>query len=97
MGKLLEGDRPDGSKSLLFYCPGCESYHAVTVVKGRDYEGPVWGWNENMDKPTFDPSILCNAGTDRQCHLFVRSGMIEFLADCHHELAGKTVEMGEED
>lgn len=27
------------------------------------------------------------------CHSFVRGGMIEFLSDCTHELAGKTVPM----
>jgi hypothetical protein len=27
------------------------------------------------------------------CHLFVRDGMLEFLTDCTHELAGKTVPM----
>lgn len=27
------------------------------------------------------------------CHSFVRNGKIEFLSDCTHELAGKTVEL----
>lgn len=27
------------------------------------------------------------------CHSFVRDGQIEFLSDCTHELAGKTVPM----
>ncbi|MGC4033677.1 MAG: hypothetical protein QM754_18485 [Tepidisphaeraceae bacterium] len=26
-----------------------------------------------------------------RCHSFVRDGQIEFLGDCTHELAGKTV------
>lgn len=26
-----------------------------------------------------------------RCHSFVRGGMVEFLADCTHELAGKTL------
>lgn len=28
-----------------------------------------------------------------RCHLFVRNGMIEFLSDCTHKLAGKTVKL----
>lgn len=28
-----------------------------------------------------------------RCHSYVRDGMIEFLSDCTHELAGKTVPM----
>ena len=30
-------------------------------------------------------------GADMRCHSFVREGLIEFLSDCTHELAGKTV------
>lgn len=30
---------------------------------------------------------------DRVCHSFVRDGRIQFLADCTHSLAGKTVDM----
>jgi hypothetical protein len=30
-----------------------------------------------------------------RCHLFITDGKIEYLADCTHELAGKTVEMEE--
>lgn len=29
------------------------------------------------------------------CHSFIREGNIEFLSDCTHELAGKTVPMGD--
>lgn len=32
------------------------------------------------------PEFHCN-----RCHSFVRDGMIEFLPDCSHALAGKTV------
>lgn len=31
------------------------------------------------------------------CHSFVRDGMIQYLSDCTHSLAGQTVEMEEED
>ncbi len=27
------------------------------------------------------------------CHLFIREGMIEYLSDCTHSLAGQTVEL----
>jgi hypothetical protein len=43
------------------------------------------------DRPTVSPSILATG--QRRCHSFVRDGMIEFLADSEHELAGKTVEL----
>ncbi len=31
--------------------------------------------------------------TSSVCHSFIRNGMIEFLSDCTHALAGKTVPM----
>ena len=34
---------------------------------------------------------------DMVCHSFITNGMIQFLGDCTHELAGKTVEMIEID
>lgn len=30
---------------------------------------------------------------EQRCHSFVREGRIEFLSDCNHELAGKTLDM----
>ena len=71
----------------VFECPGCRELHGV-------HDG--WEFNGDRDRPTFSPSILV-AGSDpeRRCHSFVRNGKIEFLSDCHHELAGKTVELPE--
>jgi hypothetical protein len=84
-------------KSAFFFCPGCKYYHAVAVQPGRNEQGATWSWNGDMEKPTFEPSVLTERGTDRQCHLFVRDGSIQFLSDCTHELAGQTVPMEDED
>ena len=65
--------------------------------------------NDNMEKPSFSASYLSYgipanpdadpkhfpsgyAGSPR-CHSFVKDGMIQFLADCDHPLAGQTVPM----
>lgn len=62
-----------------------------------------WTWNKDYDKPTVTPSILNSC----QCvvldngtrispyvnHIFIRDGQIEYLSDCTHALAGKTVDM----
>jgi Family of unknown function (DUF6527) len=45
---------------LLFWCPGCDGAHGVTVGEGL---GPRWGYNGNADKPTFTPSILVRSET----------------------------------
>lgn len=89
---------------LTFECPGCDSLHVVNIQP----PGPVWSFNGDSDKPTLSPSIRVtwpanpNATeefkewrTERVCHSFVKDGMIQFLSDCYHPLAGKTVELPE--
>jgi hypothetical protein len=75
----------------IFHCPGCHYGH---VVRFRGNE-PVWqisGIEE--DKATVNPSLLVNGHIlERRCHSFIRDGKIQFLADCFHELAGKTVDI----
>jgi len=76
---------------VAFWCPGCDSCHAIPV------EGPkAWGYNGNPSAPTISPSILVTweegeAREKRVCHSFVRDGSIQFLGDCTHALAGQTV------
>lgn len=53
-----------------------------------------WTFNGDLDKPTFSPSMLAYANnTHGRDHFFVRDGKIEYLSDCDHELAGKTIDM----
>lgn len=75
----------------MFWCPGCDSPHALTV------EGPhAWGFNGDEQRPTFTPSVLVTGGGDkRRCHSFVRDGQIQFLGDCTHALANQTVPLPE--
>ena len=88
MSKLATGTDQEGSKRYFFYCPGCKQYH---MFDSR------WQFNGDMDKPTFSPSLLCNPNwNERRCHLYVTDGRIQFLSDCHHDLAGQTVDMAEE-
>lgn len=47
--RMAEGGR------LLFFCPGCNEAHQVTVGDGP---GPRWGFNGDYDRPTFTPSVL---------------------------------------
>ena len=83
---------------VAFRCPGCNARHAISVKR--------WTWNGSGDRPTFTPSILVRTGravdpnfTREQgdlpgvCHSYVTDGMIRFLSDSTHELAGQTVEL----
>lgn len=71
-----------------FVCPGCEEGHSVDVR--TDGGRPNWTFSGSLDFPTFTPSVFY---PDRVCHFFIRSGRMEFLADCTHPLAGKIVDM----
>lgn len=87
------GELPDGAKQYFFHCPGCEYAHGFTVG-GESGTHPSWTWNGSMDKPTFTPSLLCNASlSESRCHSFVTDGRIQFLSDCFHKLANQTVEI----
>lgn len=53
-----------------------------------------------MDRPTIEPSILirfARGDSPVVCHSFVRAGVVDFLGDCTHALAGQSVAMKPED
>ena len=76
-----------------FWCPGCNKAHRVMVKEFTPDGTCLWGWNGDWHKTTFTPSILvtCGPNDEGRCHSFVRDGNIQFLSDCNHALAGKTV------
>lgn len=75
----------------IFKCPGCKCLHVITVENNG---GPCWTFNGDVNKPTFEPSLLCNQSfPDARCHSFIRNGQIQFLGDCYHELKGQTVDI----
>jgi hypothetical protein len=86
-----------------FDCPGCKMGHELPVQPmPHDSTKKGWGFNFDVEKPTFEPSILTrygykDGGAHEICHSFVRDGMIQFLGDCTHALAGQTVPLQEVD
>ena len=96
MTKLKKTEYKEGE--YVFWCPGCQCEHSVnTEIKGSLH--PVWSLSGSLDNPTIFPSICVTTKwsvpcfKDKVCHLFIRNGKIEYLPDCTHELAGKTVDM----
>ena len=72
-------DKPTISPSILAKSGHCASGKAP---------GNCWcDYEQRMGKPA---PFTCHV-----CHSFVRDGSIEFLSDCTHHLAGKTVELPE--
>ncbi len=104
--KLRGSVDSNGRRGLSYWCQGCESLHKVWVEGGPP--GSNWGWNGNVDRPTFTPSVLVTYPanpdadeefkewrTERRCHTFITDGMVQFLGDCTHALAGQTLALPE--
>lgn len=58
MSKISAKLRSAEGGRLTFWCPGCSEMHQVSV----DGPGAVWGWDRNVDAPTFTPSVLITSG-----------------------------------
>lgn len=90
-------------KRLMHWCPGCNEAHGIRIEGGS----PVWTFNGDFDKPTFDPSVrvfvthvfddddnrLPAPIEETLCHYFIRNGKIDFCGDSPHALAGKQVDL----
>lgn len=83
-----------GCKAALVYMPGVPC-HILIHLEGPS---PVWTWNGSKERPTFAPSILTRLpwgpeSKEIRNHVFVRDGKIQYLGDCTHEFASKTMEL----
>lgn len=79
----------DNVRAATWFCPGCNYNHTVYIAKPNPW-GYMWHYNENPDKPTLTPSV---DGGEPKCHSIMTDGNLQFLPDCQHSLAGKTVPM----
>lgn len=90
---------PDiGTTRHLYWCPGCDALHSVTIRPDRQQNGASWGFQGSLECPTYEPSQLTTwehwqegKPAKRVCHTFIRDGKIQFLNDCTHALKGQTV------
>lgn len=76
----------------VFQCPGCDSWHLITLDPSAP--GQHWTLTGGPFRPTIRPAVLVNAENRlsvHRCHSFVTDGQIQFLPDCTHALAGRTV------
>jgi hypothetical protein len=103
--KIAPVEKKRNSPDFIFLCPGCKCCHGIWTTE-RNGQNAIWSFNGDMEKPTVSPSILVKHSSyeygedgsplpetvkDMVCHSYVRNGMIEFLPDSTHALAGKTV------
>ena len=89
----------DEATDLMIRVPGPFLTRIIPVMRSGTRQGtPNWTWNGSMESPTLKPSILTSGveestGKPYCCHSFVNDGRIQFLGDCTHEFAGKTMDL----
>ncbi len=89
MSRLESARRqPSGETVYYFLCPGCKTNHL--------FEGK-WTFNGDMEKPTFSPSHVNLIDATRRCHIFITDGVVQYLSDCTHELAGQSIPLADMD
>lgn len=93
--------RISGVNALAFECPACRNMHRVPLDETVQPNGCKWTWNQDMDFPSFDPSIKIEEfepltqKLKYRCHSIVTGGKIAFQSDSTHTLAGQTVPLPE--
>lgn len=65
VSRLLRSWRYDagGQAGVHFWCPGCGCAHKV-ITEGAG----AWGFNGNVEAPTFTPSVLVRSGHFAEGH-----------------------------
>ena len=103
MPKVLESWDKDQEKVYLIECPGCGHCHMFDKrwTFNGDFDKPTF--RASMLSKYRHPKGYSNENpapkgwvgeyVEEICHSFVTDGMIEYLSDCTHELAGKTIEL----
>jgi hypothetical protein len=90
---LVEHKDENGDKyhhdQYHYWCPGCGYVHAFALKVAGGHHA----FNGDLNNPTVKPSLVQNFTPGKMCHSFIQNGQIQFLSDCHHHLAGKTVEL----
>lgn len=64
MAKAKYSSTPNGQDEFVkIFCPGCNGEHHLQIKHiETDPRRPVWGFNNDLNSPTFTPSLLVRTG-----------------------------------
>lgn len=76
-------DAASGQEGLIYWCQGCKTSHMI-CTNGQS----AWGWNGDVEKPVFSPSVLTTGArqlTDEEHEIYMRDGVLPpaELIRCH--------------
>jgi hypothetical protein len=99
--KITKVEVENGARVAQFFCPGCRAWKTLWLKPEQSPSGYSWDFNDNIMEPTFYPSIahsekvkVASGETfERRCHAWIKDGVIQFLGDSTHELAGQKIPM----
>jgi Family of unknown function (DUF6527) len=83
----------------IIFCEGCKCGHKFYIESGAPYHDDagrrvIWAWNNNIQHPTFTPSMLVNPNYPaRRCHSVITGGWIQFCGDCFHDLKNQRIQL----
>lgn len=60
---------------IYLWLPGQRAPDCLRIQRGRPGGDRVWGWNEDVDKPTLEPSIHVQG--ERGWHGHLRAGHLQ--------------------
>ena len=72
---------------LIYYCPGCLRKHIVYVDSNKK---PCCGWNGDIVKPTFTPSVIVRhtpTYTDKELEQLGQEQLVKDIV-CHSYITG---------
>lgn len=90
--KAQKSSGPDGqfNGNIAILCPGCDEMHLLNVIPANGR--PAWSFNDDLEKPTFSPSLLVRTGhfvtgkTESECENCIEckaEGVETTCEQCH--------------
>ena len=75
--------------------PDAPTFTPSILVRGvrNDLTDEQWAEYDKLDVAADREKILADSRFNFVCHSFVKDGLIQFLNDCTHRLAGQTVDL----
>lgn len=73
---------------LLHFCPGCGEGHTIDIhAISRD--GHANGWDGDISAPTIGEPLRVEKD-GRVCEYILRAGVLYYMSNCWHPLAGQS-------
>lgn len=106
MGQLSAKLRSVAAGGVSYWCQGCEEMHGINSGWSFDgnlvaptISPSVLVTNGHYSEGWKGPECWCTYAAEhpdcpfkcQRCHTFIKGGMVQFLGDCSHALAGQTL------